>query len=171
MDIVVSATRSPHYTVQIEKIKSLKKKCIFMDLAVPRDIDPEIGKLKEVELYDIDSLEMKAQCDSVQLEKAERIIETYISEVKRWYACREIMPDIQYVGEKTGKLIDAKLTNVYQALPLYKEDEIKLKKNVQKAVEKSMVRLILSMREQMDENEFKKCMEIFVKSVNEFPMV
>ncbi|MFQ5952882.1 MAG: glutamyl-tRNA reductase [Candidatus Omnitrophota bacterium] len=60
-DIVISSTSAPHYVLHPDMIKRVVKKrnkrpVFLMDLAVPRDIDPEIGKIENVFLYNIDSL-------------------------------------------------------------------------------------------------------------------
>ena len=56
-DIIISATSSPHYTVVAEKLEQVfttSKKRLFIDVAVPIDIDPAIGEISGVTLYDID---------------------------------------------------------------------------------------------------------------------
>ena len=64
-DIVVSATASPHYTVTYKMIDSLqcKPKYLF-DLAVPRDIEPQVKDIAGVLHYDIDSMGTGAQKDN-----------------------------------------------------------------------------------------------------------
>ncbi len=52
-DVVISATKSPHYTVTFDAVKKLGRiPRLFIDMAVPRDIDPEVGKISR--LIDID---------------------------------------------------------------------------------------------------------------------
>ena len=54
-DALVSATTSPHYTLTLEQLRSLKNTPkIAMDLAVPRDIDPDCVQI--LKLYDTDAL-------------------------------------------------------------------------------------------------------------------
>lgn len=54
---VVSATLSPHYTTEAEPFSQLSRKPeILVDLAVPRDIDPAIGRLEGISVYDVDTL-------------------------------------------------------------------------------------------------------------------
>lgn len=60
MDVVISATSGPHYTVTREELTgcmSAEKKRLFIDVAVPVDMDPEIGKFSGLTLYDIDYFE------------------------------------------------------------------------------------------------------------------
>ena len=56
-DLVVSATASPHFTVRLEEARALARlPVLFIDLAVPRDIEPEVGTLPGVTLWNIDDL-------------------------------------------------------------------------------------------------------------------
>jgi len=57
MDIVISATSGPHYTVTCEELSEQVtpgKKRLFLDVAVPVDMDPEIEELEGLTLYNID---------------------------------------------------------------------------------------------------------------------
>ncbi len=60
MDIVISATSGPHYTVTCEELSEQVtpgKKRLFMDVAVPVDMDPEIEEMVGLTLYNIDYFE------------------------------------------------------------------------------------------------------------------
>lgn len=170
MNIVVSATLSPHYTIRKDAWKGTGKRCILVDLAVPRDIDPEISRLPNVTLYDMDRLGMAPRCEEARLVKAGQILEGCIEEFERWYACRGLMPDIQCIGKQVGELTDAKLTRVYQSIPLYGEEEVKLRENVQRAVEKSLTKLILTMRERMEEEAFSDCLSALRDAAGKLPV-
>lgn len=91
-DAVISATLSPHYTVFYEEIKDLSRvPGIFIDLAVPRDIDPEVEKIDHVTYYDIDHIsqgERDARQEE-QLKEIEKIIRKYITDFYKWYDYRE----------------------------------------------------------------------------------
>ena len=57
IDILISATTSPHYTVSADQLSSLSHPpVIAVDLAIPRDIQPEAGNLLGLSLYNIDDL-------------------------------------------------------------------------------------------------------------------
>lgn len=63
-DIIISATSSPHYTVVAEKLEQVlttNKKRLFIDVAVPIDVDPAIGEISGVTLYDIDFFDQLSQ--------------------------------------------------------------------------------------------------------------
>ena len=55
-DLVVSATASPNYTLTKEQVEDagIRKDTILIDLAVPRDMEPELTEIPGIELYTID---------------------------------------------------------------------------------------------------------------------
>ncbi|MFZ9938213.1 MAG: glutamyl-tRNA reductase [Luteolibacter sp.] len=84
VDIVIASTGAPHAIVHrghVEQVRRARKfrPLFFIDIAVPRDIDPAVGEIEEVYLYDIDTLEQIASSARVkrqrQIEECERIIE------------------------------------------------------------------------------------------------
>jgi glutamyl-tRNA reductase len=85
VDVVISSTGAPHAIVQradVEKARRARKyrPLFFIDIAVPRDIDPAVGEIEEVYLYDIDTLEQLAEEARtrrlLQIEQCEKIIES-----------------------------------------------------------------------------------------------
>ncbi|KMT21836.1 glutamyl-tRNA reductase hemA [Clostridium cylindrosporum DSM 605] len=95
-DVVISGTLSPHYTLIYDDVKAVidDRKRLFIDLAIPRDIDTKIKDLEGVELYDIDSLSENENSTNEVLEaqiiKVESILNKYINEFKEFYYNREI---------------------------------------------------------------------------------
>lgn len=67
-DLVVSATASPNYTLKKEQVAAvaLDHDMVLLDLAVPRDMEPEIGKLFHVRLYDIDYFKVDVQSEKLK---------------------------------------------------------------------------------------------------------
>ncbi len=57
-DIVISITSAPHYVIKNKEMEILEKdkKYLFLDLAVPRDIESEIGKRENVTLYNLNDI-------------------------------------------------------------------------------------------------------------------
>ncbi len=65
MDVIVSSTSAPHHVVTKADMIEIRKKrhgrpLFLIDIAVPRDIDPDVNDLDEIYLYDIDALESLA---------------------------------------------------------------------------------------------------------------
>ena len=85
VDVVISSTGAPHAIIQradVEKARRARKyrPLFFIDIAVPRDIDPAVGEIEEVYLYDIDALEQLAgearSKRQLQIDECERIIQS-----------------------------------------------------------------------------------------------
>ncbi len=77
-DVLISATAAPHFIIKKENFKT-RKTMHILDLAVPRDIDPEVGKLPNVELFNIEIIEKQIKENMIQrkgkLAMANKIIE------------------------------------------------------------------------------------------------
>ncbi len=86
-DAVVSATSSPHYTIQCEKLAQCEKiPRLFLDLAVPRDIDPAVAQDGLAQVRDIDSLcsELIDESHQKQLDQIDQIAEKYYGDFQKW---------------------------------------------------------------------------------------
>ncbi len=105
-DIIISATSSPHYTITYDELKkALKdnKKRLFMDLAVPTDIDKRIGKLKGVRLIDIDYFKQISQVNNnlkiQEIEEAKLIIKKQVDEFYKEINFRDFVPYMKDLKE------------------------------------------------------------------------
>jgi len=103
-DVVVSCTASSLPILgkgMVERaLKARRRRPIFMvDLAVPRDIEPEVSQLDDVFLYTVDDLQeiVRDNLDSRRsaVEQAEAIIETQVGQFMHWLAAREGVPLIR----------------------------------------------------------------------------
>ena len=61
VDVVISSTGAPHAVMNRGHVEAVRRQrryrpLFLIDIAVPRDIDPEVGEIEEVYLYDIDTL-------------------------------------------------------------------------------------------------------------------
>ena len=90
VDIVIASTGAPHAIVHrhdVEKARRARKyrPLFFIDIAVPRDIEPSVGDIEEVYLYDIDTLEQLAEeargRRQQQIDECERIIEAELAKL------------------------------------------------------------------------------------------
>jgi glutamyl-tRNA reductase len=107
-DIVVSSTASSLPIIglgMVERaIKARRHKPMFMvDLAVPRDIEAEVGELNDVFLYTVDDLGKVVQTGvenrQAAVTQAEAIIETRVQSFMHWVDSRAVVPVIQDLHE------------------------------------------------------------------------
>ena len=85
VDVVIAATGAPHFVVKPGHVEAVRRKrkfrpLIMVDIAVPRDIDPKVGEIEEVYLYDIDTLQEMANEARKRREKQLVLCEEIIRE-------------------------------------------------------------------------------------------
>lgn len=107
-DVIVSATLSPHYTVTFnEYIEHSNKKHMFIDLAVPYDIDRKLCSLDNIKIYDIDYFEnLSKQNTDIKIgeaKKAEKIIEKYVDNTMKKIYVRNFIIRLKEQGEHKEK--------------------------------------------------------------------
>ena len=100
-DIIISATTSPHYTITSENLRDYihtDKKRLFIDLAVPHDIDKEIKKINYTEVMDIDHFEDLSNQNNLaklhELDYANLIIAEQVDEVRKDLNFQKFRKDI-----------------------------------------------------------------------------
>jgi len=100
--IVVSATQCPSYTLHCDLVRSRiqgEEPRVFLDLAVPRDIDPLVGELPGCSYFDMDQLQSVARENSelrrAELTQAEEILKEEFTDLERWWAHRQAMPTLR----------------------------------------------------------------------------
>lgn len=98
-DVVVSATHAPHHLVTTEIVGDrTARPLLAIDLAVPRDIEPAVGDLPGVSLYDIDALESVVARNRTAREgeavAGEEIATVRAAEFQRWLTSLDVVPAI-----------------------------------------------------------------------------
>lgn len=120
-DIVLCSAGAPHYLIQPEEVKKVialrrNRPIFFIDISVPRNIDPKINDLDNVFLYDIDDLQVavKTNLESRKKEalKAEEIISGEIEQFARWFKSLDAVPMIVALKERAEKIRQAELRKV-----------------------------------------------------------
>ncbi len=109
-DVVISSTSAPHFVVEYEAVASARKSRrgrnqFYIDLAVPRDVDPAVGeKLDGVYLYNVDDfsrhVERTLSTRSREAEAAERIIDVEADNYDRWAGAEAATPTIVALRER-----------------------------------------------------------------------
>lgn len=148
MDAVISATTSPHYTLRADQLPSLSHPVIFCDLAVPRDIDPEIGKLPMASLYDTDQICGSCpQCDQEALEQAWNILRHGEEDFLRWYQMRGMAASVQRVSGEVAKDVLGRVSRPLGKLPPSQREE--LSQRAEEAVRKAVSKLLFGLGEEL----------------------
>jgi len=100
-DVVVASTNSRSYMVSRDEVERAlatreRRPLLLIDLAVPRDLDPEIGTLPYAFLYDVDDLDEAVGTGTVEgaAARAEAIVAEEAERFRAWQASRGVVPAI-----------------------------------------------------------------------------
>lgn len=109
-DIIISATSSPHYTItKDELLKSIKtkKERLFIDLAVPRDIDSSVVDIEGCKLYDMDHFKELSKNNNFlkhrQADSAAEYVEKWKDEIIKELTFRHIIDNMESLEKITDK--------------------------------------------------------------------
>lgn len=166
--VVVSATSSPHYTLRGEEVKELEHPTLFCDLAVPRDIDPELAGLPGAEVYNTDQicagLAVGADADTEKLRAVQAILDEYTEEFKSWHGFRNfahIAGEIS--GLAAGDMV-GRIEKPLRRLGLDEQDEALLTDRIGGAAGKTVGRLLFGLREHLPPLLWRECFDALQKA-------
>lgn len=98
-DLVVASAAAPHYLVRPEDLPRRSKPLFLIDIALPRNIDPRVGRLPQAYLYNLDDLkrvvEKNLWARQGEVPKVEALIEGAIGDYLEWYAGRRVREAIR----------------------------------------------------------------------------
>lgn len=113
VDIVLSSTGSAHYIIHKEHLTGIirarkNKPMFFIDIAVPRDVDPAINEIENVYVYDIDDLQGVVESNKEErrkeIQKAEEIVRQGVEAFQRWLSSLEVVPTILDLRQRLEKI-------------------------------------------------------------------
>ncbi|MFZ3208859.1 MAG: glutamyl-tRNA reductase [Geobacteraceae bacterium] len=118
-DIILSSTGAPHHIIGQKDVEEVirrrrQKPMFFIDIAVPRDIDPKVNEVENVYLYDMDDLQGVVASNLEQrgkeAEKAEEIVSQEIGQFSRWLSSLEVTPTIVALRTQFDEIRRAELS-------------------------------------------------------------
>lgn len=133
-DIVICSTGAPAYVLlkeQMQKVmKERKHKPVFIiDISVPRNIDPEINKIDNVYLYDVDDLQEVVDTNMLErkkeAEKAEKIIDEEVEKFIKWISSLDSVPTILALRQKAEEIKNEELEKFKNKFPEIDAEQIK----------------------------------------------
>ncbi|MDI6727442.1 MAG: glutamyl-tRNA reductase [Thermodesulfovibrionales bacterium] len=125
-DIVICSTGAPTYVLlkdHMQKVmKERKHKPVFIiDISVPRNIDPEINKIENVYLYDVDDLQDVVDTNILErkkeAEKAEDIIDEEVEKFIKWMSSLDSVPTIVALRQKAENIKNEELEKFKNKFP------------------------------------------------------
>lgn len=161
-DYVFSATSSPNLTVTKERLEqsSLHKNQIFVDLAVPRDMEASLRELPTVTLYDVDDFSSGNRVSRMgeEFEKAAQFVREGVEAFQSWYECRELVPTVQKIAKLAAEDLCGRLEKPFRQAEA--EERRQLLHAVESSADKVTARLLFALRDELDPNSFRECLDI-----------
>lgn len=137
VDIIISSTGAAEYVIRPDQVKGVIRKrknrpLFFIDIAVPRDIDPEINRLSNSYVYDIDDLKgiVDENIEDRQKEaiKGERIVDEAVIRFREWYESLDVVPTIIALRKKMTAIAEAELKKTLQASTISEQEAKAIRK-------------------------------------------
>ncbi|KLU58789.1 glutamyl-tRNA reductase [Peptococcaceae bacterium CEB3] len=117
-DVVITATSALNFILMPERMEKIMRErggrpLLLIDIAVPRDIHPDVGKISAITLYDIDDLrevvDQHRQARELAALAAEKIIDEEMAAFAKWHNSLFVIPTIVALQERGQQIKEALL--------------------------------------------------------------
>ncbi|MBA2173424.1 glutamyl-tRNA reductase [Halobacillus locisalis] len=172
-DIVISSTGATDYVITRDRMEPIHKKrkgkpLFFVDIAVPRDLDPAMESLESVFLYDIDdlqgivdaNLEMRKQA----AEQIELMMEAEIVEFKEWLQTIGVVPVISALRTKALSIQAETMKSIERKMPEMTDREKKvISKHTKSIINQMLKDPILQAKELAAQPDSDETLQLFTQ--------
>ena len=134
-DIIISSTGSKNFIITRDQVKAVmrtrkNRPLFFIDIAVPRDIEPAINRLNNAYVYDIDDLQgvidENIEDRNKESVKGERIVDEAVINFRKWRESLEVVPTIVALRKKFDLIAEAEVNKTLKSLNGLSLDKKKL---------------------------------------------
>jgi glutamyl-tRNA reductase len=148
-DIVITSTGAPHYIIRAWDVAHLMPKrqgkpIIFIDIAVPRDVEPEVAAINGGSLYNIDDLEAVVESNMRMREheahEAEIIIGEELAELVNKFRYLSLRPIMARLRDKAEKIRQREMKRALAKLPDIAPEQRRIMENMSKMIVRKMLR-------------------------------
>ncbi len=148
VDIIISSTGATQCILNADEVKKAMRKrknrpLFFIDIAVPRDIDPDINKISNAYLYDIDDLNniVNDNMEERQMEavKGERLVEEAVVKFRRWLENLKLVPTIVDIKEKINSITEAETRKTLGHLKNLSADDVAAIERMTQSIAKKLM--------------------------------
>ena len=150
VDVVVTSTGAPHYVIKAWEARRLMarrqgRKIFFIDIAVPRDVDPDVAGIKGIELYNIDALEAvvdehlsERQAEAV---KAEKIVDEEVDSLLERFKYLSFQPLMALLSGRCERIREREIKRVSAKLPTLSEEEGRQVEHMSRMIVRKILRI------------------------------
>ncbi|MCG8642645.1 MAG: glutamyl-tRNA reductase [Desulfobacterales bacterium] len=143
VDIIISSTGAADYVMTRDDVKKIMKKrhhntLFFIDIAVPRDIDPKINDISNAYVYDIDDLknivESNLEQRGKETVKAKRYIDEAVFKFEQWLESLAIVPTIKALNDKISAIVEMECNKTLSQLKHLDPKDVEAIQRMSKAI-------------------------------------
>jgi glutamyl-tRNA reductase len=133
--VVVTATASPVPVLQSDHLRAVMKRrgsspLALVDISNPRNIDPAVGRIDNIFLYDLDALEDIADQNrkkrAREIPKVERIVEEEVAQFVGWYDSLQVVPVIRALRDRFHGLGEQEVEKYARRLPASERETFRM---------------------------------------------
>jgi len=175
-DILISSTGAKDYVITkalMESVMSARggRPILIVDIAVPRDVEPEVADIEQVHAYDIDDLNGIVQANLAERKAAAEqilaMIEPEIERFNQWYSMLGVVPIIGALKNKADHIQSETMKSMERKLPDLSEREWKVINKHMKSIMNQMLKdPILFVKDSSDRLMSRHALGAFVKIFN-----
>ena len=162
-DIVISSTSAPNSIIRkdvVEKAihKRKNKPMFFIDIAVPRDVEPEVNDIENIYLYNIDDLQKIVDSNKLErekeAEKARALIKDEVVLFSEWLVSLKVAPTISSIREQAEKIRVSELEKTFFKLKdLTETQRVTIENMTSSIINKILHKPTAKLREQTKEKD------------------
>ncbi len=131
-DILISSTGAPHTLISAQMVddvmqRRMDRPLVFIDIAVPRDIDPDVASHSQVTLYDMDSLNARLEHSlagrMAEVPRVKNILEEELDLFGEYWRSLDMLPLIADIRQNAEAIRQSELEKTLRRLPDLTEAE------------------------------------------------
>ncbi|HEB71199.1 MAG TPA: glutamyl-tRNA reductase [Nitrospirae bacterium] len=165
-DIVISSTGAPHFVVRKELAAEViaerhNRPMFFIDIAVPRDIEPSVNEIDNCYVYDIDDLRNVVEANMAErereAERAEEIISKEVTEFFTWLDHLEVAPAITDLRKVMEEMRQKEVDKATSRMPnLSEKDRETIEKMTSAIINKAIHSPIVNLKKKAESKDGHK---------------
>lgn len=170
MDVIISATASPHVVLRRSEMRERKKPLMIIDLALPRDIEESIGDMPQVELLTIDHfknvMDEKMHYREAMASKIAEEIDGEVDTLLDWITRSKVDNLVAHFNRVSGRLADETIEILNDRFALEGKDEEFLGKIIHSKFREMVmpsIRQLKSLEDEADIQRFEKDLTFLFK--------
>lgn len=134
-DIVITSTSASSFIITKDTVEKAiherkNKPIFFIDIAVPRDIEPDVNDLENVYLYDIDDLHVVVSANMKEREKesenAMHLISQEVNKFNNWLGTLDAVPTIVEIRKRVENIGNQEMERTLKKIPHLSEEDKKI---------------------------------------------